>query len=230
MTLRGILNAAHGMSYYSRLQEVTANNLANASTDGFKVDRMTGEQLPGTSFPVPVQQVDLTQGSLRETGRDLDLALNGQGFFVVKTPNGERLSRGGSFHLDPAGQLVDADGSAVLGTQGPIVVTTGRLEVQSDGTVLVDGSKIDQLRVETVSDPLKLRKEGTGRFISDVPGTPADESTVSVRQGFVEEPNSDTVLGMVDLVTIQRAYAANVDALKAMDGVLGTVAGDVGRV
>jgi flagellar basal body rod protein FlgG len=230
MTLRGILNAAHGMSYYARLQEVTANNLANVSTDGFKVDRMSGELLPGTSYPVPVQQLDLAQGGLRQTGRDLDLALSGQGFFVVKTAGGERLTRGGSFHLDPAGQLVDADGNPLLGSQGPVVVTSGRLEVQADGTVLVDGARVDQLRIESVTDPLQLKKEGTGRFVSEAPATPADPASVSVRQGFVEEPNSNAVLGMVDLVTIQRAYAANVDALKAMDGVLGTVAGDVGRL
>ena len=93
MPLPGILNAAHGLSYYARLQEVTANNLANASTDAFKVDRMSGRMLDGQSYPVPVEHLDLTQGAFRQTGRSLDVAIDGPGFLVVKTPAGERLSR-----------------------------------------------------------------------------------------------------------------------------------------
>ena len=119
MPLRGIQNAAHGLSYYSRLQEVVANNLANASTDAFKVDRMTGRMLPGESFPVPVEHLDLSQGAMRETGRNLDLALDGPDFLVVTTPSGERLTRGGSLRLDAAGQLTDADGNPVQGQKGP---------------------------------------------------------------------------------------------------------------
>ncbi|HEU4587351.1 MAG TPA: flagellar hook basal-body protein [Gemmatimonadales bacterium] len=229
MTIRGIITVAHGLTYYSRLQEVTANNLANVSTDGFKVDRMTGVIAPGTAYPVPVEQTDLAQGGLRSTGRELDIALEGRGFLVVRTRNGERFTRGGSLRLDPSGQLVDGEGNAVLGTKGPIVLPGGKIEIQADGAVLMDGTQVDQLRLENVSDPLKLRKEGAGRFFAEEKGTPITEG-LSVRQGFIEEPNSDAVSGMIDLVTIQRAYAANVDALKAMDGVLGTIAGEVGRV
>ena len=230
MPLRGILNAAHGLSYYARLQEVTANNLANVSTDGFKVDRMTGRMLAGESYPVPVEHLDLQQGALRQTGRNLDLALEGQGFLVVKTANGERLTRGGSLRLDADGALTDAEGNPVLGDKGPILPGIGTLEIQSDGTVLVDGAVLDRLRLETVDDPSSLKKEGTGRFVIPDGGKTVAAEGVSIRQGSVEEPNSDAVLGMIDLVTIQRAYAANIDALKAMDGVLGTVAAEVGRV
>jgi flagellar basal body rod protein FlgG len=230
MPLRGIQNAAHGLSYYSRLQEVVANNLANASTDAFKVDRMTGQMMPGDSFPVPVEHLDLTQGAMRETGRTLDLALDGPGFLVVTTPAGERLTRGGSLRLDATGQLTDADGNPVQGQKGPIMPGIGKLEIQPDGTVLVDGAAIDSLRLETVADPSTLRKEGTGRFVPPKGATLVPADAAQVRQGNVEEPNSDAVLGMIDLVTIQRAYAANVDALKAMDGVLGTIASEVGKV
>jgi flagellar basal-body rod protein FlgF len=230
MPLRGIQNAAHGLSYYSRLQEVVANNLANASTDAFKVDRMTGRMMPGDSFPVPVEHLDLSQGGLRETGRNLDLALDGPGFLVVTTAAGERLTRGGSLRLDATGQLTDADGNPVQGQKGPIVPGVGKLEIQPDGTVQVDGATIDTLRLETVADPTVLRKEGTGRFVPPKGASLIPADGAQVRQGNVEEPNSDAVLGMIDLVTIQRAYAANVDALKAMDGVLGTIASEVGKV
>jgi len=230
MPLRGILNAAHGLSYYARLQEVTANNLANVSTDAFKVDRMSGRMLDGQSYPVPVEHLDLAQGAFRQTGRTLDVALDGPGFLVVRTANGERLTRGGSLRLDPDGQLTDADGNPILGDKGPIIPGIGTVEIQSDGGVLVDGAPLDHLRLETVKDPNTLKKEGTGRFLIPDGEKPVRAEGVTIRQGSVEEPNSDAVLGMIDLVTIQRAYAANVDALKAMDGVLGTVAGEVGRV
>ena len=230
MPLRGIQNAAHGLSYYARLQEVVANNLANASTDAFKVDRMTGRMMPGDAFPVPVEHLDLTQGSLRETGRHLDVALDGPGFLVVTTPGGERLIRGGSLKLDAAGQLTDADGNPVQGQKGPILPGIGKLEIQPDGTVMVDGAALDTLRIETVADPEALRKEGTGRFVPPAGASLLPAESAQVRQGHIEEPNSDAVLGMIDLVTIQRAYAANVDALKAMDGVLGTIASEVGKV
>jgi flagellar basal-body rod protein FlgF len=230
MPLRGIQNAAHGLSYYARLQEVVANNLANVSTDAFKVDRMTGRMMPGDSFPVPVEHLDLTQGAMRETGRSLDLALDGPGFLVVTTPGGERLTRGGSLRLDAGGQLTDAEGNPVQGQKGPIVPGVGHLEIQPDGTVQVDGATIDTLRLETVADPTTLRKEGTGRFVPPKGAALVPADGTRVRQGNVEEPNSDAVLGMIDLVTIQRAYAANVDALKAMDGVLGTIASEVGKV
>jgi flagellar basal body rod protein FlgG len=96
--------------------------------------------------------------------------------------------------------------------------------------VLVDGAALDHLRLETVADPSKLKKEGTGRYLIPDGEKTVQADAVTVRQGSIEEPNSDAVLGMIDLVTIQRAYAANIDALKAMDGVLGTVAAEVGRV
>src|SRR5262249_27175531 len=230
MPLRGILNAAHGLSYYARLQEVTANNLANVSTDAFKVDRMSGRMLEGESYPVPVEHLDLAQGAFRETGRTLDVALDGPGFLVVRTPKCERLTRGGSLRLDPQGQLTDGDGNPILGEKGPIIPGIGTVEIQSDGTVLVDGAVLDHLRLETVADPSTLKKEGTGRYLIPEGEKTVRADAVTVRQGSIEEPNSDAVLGMVDLVTIQRAYAANIDALKAMDGVLATVASEVGRV
>jgi len=230
MTLRGIQSAAHSMSYYTRLQEVTANNLANVSTDAFKADRIYARLDGQGEFPVPVQATDLSQGQLRETGRPLDLALEGDGFLVVETPQGERLSRGGSMRLDAGGRLTDAEGNPVLGQGGPVVVPTGEVEIRADGAVLVDGAQVDTLRLETVEDTRTLRKEGHGRFVAEGPTLPVGDGAVRVRQGEIEEPNNDAITGMVDLVTIQRAYAANADALKAMDSVLSTIATDVARV
>ena len=130
----GILTAARTMAYYSRRQEVTANNLANANTAGFKADRLVAHRPGDMDSPVPVEATDLGQGTLRMTGRPLDLAIEGKGFLVVETPGGERLIRGGSLKLDGQGTLITDDGSPVLGKQGRIVVTQGSIEIGPDLT------------------------------------------------------------------------------------------------
>ncbi len=230
MSLEGITNTARAMTYQVRRQEVTANNLANANSDAFKADRLFARALAGEAFPVAVQQTDLQQGTFRETGRPLDLALSGNGFLMIATEAGERLTRGGSFQIDPQGRLVDGHGDAVLGIGGPIHVEGGTLEVQGDGSVLVDGAVAGRLRVVEMSDLAQLQKEGLGRYVSRAPLIAADDTRTHVRQGAVEESNVDPLLTMVDMITIQRAYAANVDALKAMDAVLGSITNEVGRV
>ena len=230
MSMRGIVNTARYLSYYSRLQEVTANNLANANTDAFKADRMTARQLPGQEYPVPVGRTDLEQGRLHETGRPLDVGLEGPGFFVVSTPRGERLTRGGSLRLDASGCLMDGRGDPLVGAEGPIRVIGAQVEIKADGTVLVDGAAAGRLRIETVDDPASLLKEGSGRYVPAGALRPVPETQTFVRQGSVEEANLDPLLSMVELVTIQRSYGANIDALKVLDGVLGSVTNTVGKV
>jgi flagellar basal body rod protein FlgG len=230
MSLEAMGNTAASLSYYLRLQEVTANNLANANTDAFKAIRLAAHAVGGADHPVAVEQSDLRQGALHDTGRSFDLGLEGPGFFVVRTEQGERLIRGGPLTLDPTGRLTDLHGAPLLSQDGPVVVLGESLEVLEDGTVLVDGALAGRLRMEDVADPSLLRREGYGRFDPGGPTRPVPEDTTRVRQGRLEEANIDPIPAMVDLVTIQRAYAANIDALRAMDGVMGIVTGQVGRV
>jgi flagellar basal body rod protein FlgG len=230
MPLAGILNTARSLSFYLKWQEITANNLANANTDAFKVDRLAASRSPGATNAVPVQRTDLSQGRFRDTERALDLAIDGPGFLVVRTDHGERLTRGGSLKLDTDGYLTDSHGAPLLGEGGPILIAGSEVEVQGDGTVLVDGALAGRLRVANVEEPATLRKEGLGRFIAETPLSPVVEGATRLRQGAIEEPNMDPLLSMVDLITIQRAYSANIDALRTMDGVMGVVTGEVGKV
>jgi flagellar basal-body rod protein FlgF len=232
MGLNAIRSTAQTLGYYTRLQALTANNLANSDTDGFKADTMSGRLIGDATFPVPVTKTDLSQGMLQQTGRALDLALDGPGFLVVGTGHGERLTRGGALALDGANRLSDRQGNLLLGENGPIQIPIryASLEIQADGDVIVDGSRIDRLRMETVADQASLLKEGAGRFIASAPTLPVDSTTTVLRQGSIEDSNQNTLRGIVDLVTIQRAYGANVDSLKALDSVLGTVVNQVGKV
>lgn len=232
MGLKAIRSTAQTLSYYTRLQALTANNLANSDTEAFKADVMSGRRIGDATWPVPVQQTDLTQGALTPTGRQLDIALDGPGFLVLRTPNGERLTRSGSLALDGANRLADRHGNLLLGENGPIAIPIryGTLEFQASGDVVVDGIRLDRLRLETVDDPRTLRKEGAGSFTANSPTVPIDITTTVLRHGSTEDSNQDTLRGIVDLVTIQRAYAANVDSLKALDSVLGNVVNEVGKV
>lgn len=225
----GILTAARTLSYYTRRQEVMANNLANAGTAGFKADRLVAHHKGGLTSPVPVEATDMRQGSLRPTGRPLDVALEGKGFLVVETQAGERLIRGGSLRLDGAGQLVTAEGDPVLGKQGRIILTGGEILIAPDGTVSSDGAAVDTLRMVRPDPDASMLKEGASRFISSSEDLADADGTV-LRQGQLEEANMDNIGGMVSLVEIQRAYAASVTALRTMDGVLGSVTTDVARV
>lgn len=228
ITFSGILTAARTLSYYNRRQEITANNLANANTAGFKADRLVAHRPADLDSPVPVEATDLSQGSLRVTGRPLDVALEGAGYLVVETPGGERLARGGSLKLDGAGTLVTDDGRPVLGEQGPITLTGGTIEIAPDGTIKSDGTAVDRLRLVTPDEGATLMKEGVGRFVVSAGDVTA--ATARVRQGQLEEANIDSLGGMVSLVEIQRAYSTSVTALRTLDGVLGSVTTDVARV
>lgn len=227
MTIPSIFATARSLSYYSRLQEVTANNLANSSSEGFKADRMTARSFDQV-WPEALMSLDLRQGTVRETSRPLDLALEGAGFLVVNSPDGERLTRGGGLEINQAGYLVNRDGYAVLGREGPIHITGREVVIEADGTVLVDGARADQLRLEDVAAPSQLVKEGHGRFR---PLGPLHDATeVRVTQGALEDANVDSLMGTVDLIQIQRAYAAGVDALRTLDDVMSVITTDVGRV
>jgi flagellar basal-body rod protein FlgF len=229
MPLSAIVNTARSLSYYLRLQDVTANNLANANTAGFKADRVSAHQLAGGTHPVPVHSTDLEQGTFRDTGRALDLGLEGPGFFVVETDRGERLTRGGSLRLDAQSRLTDADGAPLLADGGPLVLHGAEVKIEGDGSVVVDGARAGRLRVVQPDDPQALLKEGAGRYVAQGATHAADETRTLVRQGSLEEPNVDPLTAMVDLVNIQRSYAANIHALKAMDGALEIVTNQVGR-
>lgn len=228
MTLPAIVSTARTLGYYSRAQEMTANNLANVNSDAYKGDRITAQSVAGGTHPVPVHQLDLRQGSLRDTGRALDVGLEGDGFLVVRTAQGERLTRGGSLEVSREGFLTDRHGDVVLGVDGPLQVAGNRLVIEADGTVIVDEARAGRLRFVSVKDPGALLKEGEGRFRTESAVAGAPEMTL--RQGTIEEANVSPLLSTVDLIMIQRAYAANTEALRAMDSVLSTITSDIGRV
>ena len=224
-------DAASTLRYWELRQQVATNNLANAETPGFKAERVFARLLGDATVEIGAE-TDLTAGALRPTGNPLDLALTGETrFFVVSTRDGERLSRGGALHLDDKGRLVDAAGNAVLAEDGPVAVPEGTaVTIGHDGTVRADGAVIGRLRVETVDDPQSLVHEPAGLWRADGPRVKVEGDDRGVRQGVIEASNTNTLDSMVELITIQRAYAAVQGGVRTLDGVLDTIANRIGRL
>lgn len=199
----------------SRMQslDLLANNLANASTGGYKADRefysLYAEADNTATMPlIEKPYTDLSQGVLQATGNPLDLAISGQGFFTVQSPQGPLFTRNGSFRLDTGGKLVSAEGYALQGTAGAITVPAKMpIDISSDGTVTQDGKIIGQLRIADFTSEAGIAKQGSNYFRATDPGAvvkaPAESS---VEQGKLEASNSGTAESAVRLVNIMRQF------------------------
>jgi len=200
-----------------------AHNLANTNTAGYKrLQRSFASTLASASGTASGStSVDFRQGALAHTGRPLDLALQGEGFFVIQTPGGELYTRNGSFRLDAEGQLVDASGRIVAGEDGPVVAprNTSPLEIRisGDGRVTAGGRRIATLRVVRFPDASVLRPVGMNCFKPPGEVRPTDAEGAVVHQGYRESSNVSTVEELVRLITITRLYQANVKSITSRD-------------
>lgn len=226
----GLRAGADALRYWERRQEVIANNLANTSTHGFRGERVFARLLADGTV-TPEAETDWRPGHMTPTGNPLDFALGGDGFLVVATEQGERLVRGGSFSLDANGALVDGSGGTLLDEQGrPVVLPEGKVSVEKDGSVLVDGRSITTLRVVRPVDMDQVLHDGGNRFRTD--GVVRDIAVQDrhVMQGTLEESNVETLQAMVEMLNVQRSYAAVQSSMKVVDGMMNTIANEISRV
>jgi len=238
----GIFSAVSGSLAAQTRLDALANNLANANTAGFKAERVlqraerAGEIAPpATAVATPVTrehvETDFSQGPISKSGNPLDVALAGDGFLVVKTERGERLTRSGSLSIDSAGYLATADGNRVQGTSGDIRVPESPVVIAADGSVRAGEQRVGQLRLVNVDDPAQLVRESGTRF---APGNqvPADAAPGSVRvvQGAIEGANLAPVEGLVALIETVRGFETYMRAAERLDQMTAKAISDVGRV
>jgi flagellar basal-body rod protein FlgF len=232
----GMTHAAAALRNLELRQDVLANNLANVSTPGFKGEQVFAEMLGGDQAPIVRSRTDFRSGAITSTGAPLDLAMSGTGFFVVDTPNGERLTRGGSLQLDDARRLVTADGHQVLGeddekggTRGPVMIPANARDVQINrsGAVIVDGVQIARLRCESASSDVMHEAGGLFRAAESPARIPIEDRTI--RQGAIEESNVGSLESMVDLISVQRAYSSVQKVMTTIDSALGIAASEIGK-
>jgi flagellar basal-body rod protein FlgF len=241
--LKGIYKAASGMVPRLKMQEITANNIANASTPGFKkdsvfmkeLDSATRSRLPRKSdWETPMLDqiyTDYSQGGFDRTDNIYDLALEGDGFFVVQSPQGDtrQYTRNGHFSADPEGFLVTDEGYRVLGDGGPIAVGSGEIEVTESGEVSVDGSAVGNLLVVDFDDKSALVKVGASGFTVDESVQPKPAERYTMRQGFLEHSNINVVKEMVGMIITMRAFEAGSKMIQSQDESLATLFTQVGR-
>ncbi|MEW5726162.1 MAG: flagellar hook-basal body complex protein, partial [Thermodesulfobacteriota bacterium] len=153
----GYFYAVRGAMGQEQRLDALAANLANANTPGFKQGKIAFED-----YLILTQRNDYSQGAVRQTERDLDLAIQGPGFFKVLTPRGEAYTRNGTFRTDREGNLLTGEGHRVLGLKGPINVGTGKepVLVDNQGTVFKGQVEIDRLRVVDLPDKTNLQHQG----------------------------------------------------------------------
>jgi flagellar basal-body rod protein FlgG len=169
--------------------------------------------------------LDLSPGPIETTGNSFDLALSGDGFFVVQTPSGVRYTRAGRFQLDSRQRLVTPDGSPVLGQQGEIVVPPGQVQVAEDGLITVEGREVARLRLAAFTDTARLVPEGNGYLAATGPEQPA--TACRVIQGALEGSNVRPAAELGAMIRGLRLYEANVVAMRTQDQTLGRLISSV---
>ena len=202
--------------------EVVANNIANASTTGFRRDQLRFDTILGSALPfasAAAGRVDLSPGTSRLTSNPLNAALDGEGFFVIAGPDGQELyTRRGDFRLTPEGVLTLPSGAVVQGGGGPITVPPGaRPELRADGTVTANGAPVGKLRVVRFESAEGLTKAGESAIAADPASPPQDVESPRLAVGFVEESNVDLSSELVNLILAQRSFEASMNSLRIND-------------
>jgi flagellar basal-body rod protein FlgF len=239
--IKGIYTSASAMRTGIARQDITANNMANASTTGFKRDRLfVSELIQAGDNPMektllePVEAsrfIEFTPGPLNPTGNDTDFAVQGNGFFEVTGEEGPLYTRNGRFQRNNEGKLVDTLGRAVQGDGGDITLPEGVVNVSSRGEISVNGTVVDKIKVVDFESPQQLKKAEGAAFAN--PDALAGESTLDnavVRQGFLEASNVETMQEMVEMISTARNYELNARMLTTQDQTLQRTVNDIGRI
>jgi flagellar basal-body rod protein FlgF len=215
----GYYAAMTGLVARTQALDTAAANLANAQTPGYRAEReffrsvLLGPDALDSQLGKTVNnygllggdRLSMAQGALDQTGNPFDLAIEGQGFFMVQTSAGTRYTRDGSFHRSQSGQLVTKANEPVLDNAGkPIQIPPGEVSVGADGAVSVSGGVVAQVGVYTFSAGTELTAEGANRYAAPSGKVPVLSKEAAVHQGVIETANQDVVQGSLNLIMMQR--------------------------
>lgn len=256
--LRSLYTAYTGMLNEQRRMDIMANNLANSTTAGFKMESSTSQSFDKVlgikirdvseayndhpigkmSLGVKIGEVftDFTQGALRETAGKYDLALSGEGFFAVRfvDENGkesEKYTRDGNFRLTKDGYVTDIYGNRLKTESGVLQVPTdvADIAISTDGKVFANNKIIDQIKIVDFENYDYIEKFGNSLY-KTVEGAVEKEPSAEVLQGYIEQSNVNPVREMVNLITITRAYEANQKMIQSSDSILEKAVNSIGKV
>ncbi|MDP4153141.1 MAG: flagellar basal-body rod protein FlgF [Bacillota bacterium] len=247
--IRALYTSADGMLTQSKRMDVVTNNITNMDTAGYKSEELLSRSFedllinrindPATGSLSTVGQINngahidqvnirFEQGPLEETKNNTDIALEGDGFFAIQAPAGERYTRAGNFSVNNNGFLVTSEGNYVLGQNGPINVGNTNFTVDKNGTVNSQNGTY-QLRIVSFADNGALYKEGSGLY-SNNGGSAIIPSSCQVKQGFLEKSNVDVAKETVNMIQISRNYETNQRIIQMLDNSLGKAVNDIAKV
>jgi len=220
-----------------REMQVVAHNIANISTTGFRREGVifaeyVQRQAEGPSLSMAngnARHVDLSQAGISQTGGTFDFAIQGNGFFLIETPQGERLTRAGSFTPSAEGELVTADGHRLLDQGGaPVFVppNAGVVALAQDGTLSADGTPLTRIGLWQPADPVSLRHQAGTLFSADVLEPAADATLL---QGALEDSNVEPVSEIARMIEVQRAYELGQKFLDREDERVRSIISTLGR-
>lgn len=214
------LIALSRQSGLQRQMDIVANNIANMNTNGFKGEKMMfvehlvksrgGERILGAklSFVRDIAtMVDMADGPLERTGNPLDLAIGGDGFFVVQTEDGERYTRNGRFQLDDGGQLVNQNGQPLLSTGNQpffLAPEDTEISISRDGTISTNNGDLGRIKLVRFENPQRLERAANGLFVGVE--TPEDVESPEIQQGMLEGSNVQPIFEMAKMIDIHRSY------------------------
>jgi flagellar basal body rod protein FlgG len=237
----GIYSALSGGIARMKELDVAVNNLANAGNIGFKASRLSfatmfdenlqNRQGEGMNFCRTASCfVDYTQGSIKETQRSLDLAIQGEGFFKVAGEDGFLYTRQGNFKLDSEGNLVTSDGRRqVVGANGPVNLQESDVRIDGRGRITADGAEVGRITLYTAEDQrmFSQKADGLWELSPEAEELPAEGGELV--QGSLEQSNVNPVLLTTEIIATKRAYAAYLKAMKAFSDI-GEKAQQLGRI
>lgn len=255
--IRGWYTGASGMNAQQNRLDAISNNLANVDTTGYKRDITVSKAFPelllrrtnadgvyktpfGSADAAPVigklglgvetneNYTDFEQGSFKATDTHTDMALGGQGFFVVKTPDGDRYTRNGNFFLGKEKILETKDGYPVMGEKGLIHLDDDKFIVREDGKIFsADNREIDRVKIVRFDNERYLKKVGESMYTeNDISGpshVAEGDERPRVLQGFTETSNVNVVNEMVQMIEVNRAYEANQKTITSEDSMMQTL-------
>ena len=241
----GMYSALSGNITAMKRLDIISNNLANVNTPGFKKDKMSFESMlngsvnppavPEGSTADPILQkdnvyIDYSQGPVAQSGNPLDLAIDGDGFFVVSTPNGQAYTRQGNFHMAADGTLVTVDGYPVMGQGGPINVQGSKVQIDATGMVSVDGNPAGTISIMDFPKPYNLTKEAGALFTPADPQAAPQAAKAVLRQGYLEGSNVETISEMVQMIETNRYFEACSKVIQGYDAMAAKATTDLGHL
>ncbi len=225
----GIELAGSGLDAYANVQELIARNLANANTVGFKKNTISFKTILSEVDGVETSSlqtnygVDQSNGNLNYTGNNLDIAIDGTGFFTLETDKGMRYTRNGQFRLSINSEIVTDTGAKLLGQNGPIIIPNDGREIVIDnkGVVSVDGKDAGKLIITHFTDLSALVPTGDSMFTAPLEAINEDPNVeFRVAQGYLERSNVNVVMEMVDMITNMRSYEASNNVIKTFSDLM----------